>query len=157
MGKVIPHSFFTDFDIDLFKIGIGPSSSHTVGPMLAALEMSKAAASGITVELFGSLALTGDGHGTDRAIMLGLSGHHPETVPLELVWALPDTVRQTRRLTTADGAEIDFDPDRFWSWVSLRAAAETRASRGTEPRARQAARAIERNTMRGACYKDSVK
>ena len=42
---------------DLFKIGIGPSSSHTVGPMLAALEMSKAAASGITVELFGSLAL----------------------------------------------------------------------------------------------------
>ena len=97
---------------DLFKIGIGPSSSHTVGPMLAALEMSSAAASGVTVELYGSLALTGDGHGTDRAIMLGLSGHHPETVPLDLVWDLPATVRQTRRLTVADGTEIDFDPER---------------------------------------------
>lgn len=96
---------------DLFKIGIGPSSSHTVGPMLASLEMSRSAASGITVELYGSLALTGNGHGTDRAIMLGLSGHHPETVPLELVWDLPATVRRERRLTVADGTEIDFDPD----------------------------------------------
>ena len=96
---------------DLFKIGIGPSSSHTVGPMLAALQMSPAAASGVTVELYGSLALTGDGHGTDRAIMLGLSGHHPETVPLDLVWSLPATVRRTQRLTVADGTEIDFDPD----------------------------------------------
>ena len=96
---------------DLFKIGIGPSSSHTVGPMLAALEMSTVAGSGVTVELYGSLALTGDGHGTDRAIMLGLSGHHPETVPLDLVWGLPATVRHTRRLAVADGTEIDFDPE----------------------------------------------
>jgi L-serine dehydratase len=96
---------------DLFKIGIGPSSSHTVGPMLAALEMSPVSAPGVTVELYGSLALTGDGHGTDRAIMLGLSGHHPETVPLDLVWDLPATVRRTQRLTIVDGTEIDFDPD----------------------------------------------
>ena len=72
---------------ELFKIGIGPSSSHTVGPMRAALRFaSEFAASGlyaspdlisparVLVELYGSLALTGIGHGTDRAILLGLSG-----------------------------------------------------------------------------------
>ncbi len=96
---------------ELFKIGIGPSSSHTVGPMLASLQMSTVAAGGVTVDLYGSLALTGVGHGTDRAIMLGLSGHHPETVPLDLVWRLPAAVSESGRLTTADGTEIAFDPE----------------------------------------------
>ncbi|HLJ30710.1 MAG TPA: L-serine ammonia-lyase [Candidatus Angelobacter sp.] len=72
---------------DLFKIGIGPSSSHTVGPMRAARifleEMNSGSleqVAGIKVELFGSLALTGRGHGTDRAILLGLLGEKPEEV-----------------------------------------------------------------------------
>ena len=73
---------------ELFKIGIGPSSSHTVGPMRAALrfvhELQSSEAFPLTarvqVDLFGSLALTGIGHGTDRAILLGLSGHAPDTV-----------------------------------------------------------------------------
>ena len=73
---------------DLFKIGIGPSSSHTVGPMRAAREfvgswMRRAAGAkrnAFKTELFGSLALTGIGHATDRAILLGLSGEEPEKV-----------------------------------------------------------------------------
>src|ERR1700730_4203652 len=73
---------------DVFKIGIGPSSSHTVGPMRAAyrflIQLSKdgllSRVSRVRVELYGSLALTGKGHGTDRGILLGLMGHQPETV-----------------------------------------------------------------------------
>ena len=71
---------------DLFKIGIGPSSSHTVGPMRIALEFVRqverertlAATAAVEVHLYGSLALTGRGHATDRAVMLGLMGHEPE-------------------------------------------------------------------------------
>jgi L-serine dehydratase len=67
---------------ELFKIGIGPSSSHTVGPMRAALRFTRELAAAnllentasVTVDLYGSLALTGIGHGTDRAILLGLLG-----------------------------------------------------------------------------------
>ena len=71
---------------ELFKIGIGPSSSHTVGPMRAASEFAAqlyrpgqpSTVSRVCVELFGSLALTGKGHGTDRAIILGLMGERPD-------------------------------------------------------------------------------
>ncbi|MCA1755385.1 MAG: L-serine ammonia-lyase, iron-sulfur-dependent, subunit alpha [Spirochaeta sp.] len=78
----------------MFKIGVGPSSSHTMGPWKAALlfvnELPQivTGASGITrlqVELFGSLAKTGPGHGTDLAVMLGLAGYDPATVPLDVV------------------------------------------------------------------------
>ena len=70
---------------ELFKIGIGPSSSHTVGPMKAARLFLKNAvegqhfdaASAVMVELYGSLALTGVGHGTDKAIIMGLEGETP--------------------------------------------------------------------------------
>ena len=68
---------------ELFKIGIGPSSSHTVGPMRAAREFALSldgSPCSIRAELYGSLALTGKGHGTDRAIHLGLAGESPETV-----------------------------------------------------------------------------
>ena len=68
---------------DLFKIGLGPSSSHTVGPMLAARRFAHSAPSRVTVSLFGSLAMTGPGHGTARAVILGLQGHDPATVPIE--------------------------------------------------------------------------
>ena len=69
---------------DMFKIGIGPSSSHTMGPMVAAkrflqsLENSPFNFSGIRVTLYGSLAFTGKGHSTDRAVILGLAGCAPE-------------------------------------------------------------------------------
>ena len=71
---------------DIFKIGIGPSSSHTVGPMIAARRFVEAdlrpvaSARRLTVTLHGSLAFTGKGHGTDRAIALGLCGEAPDTV-----------------------------------------------------------------------------
>ena len=71
---------------DLFKIGIGPSSSHTVGPMIAARQFAchlrdsvgLATVRHVTVELFGSLSATGVGHGTDKAVLLGLAGHEPD-------------------------------------------------------------------------------
>ncbi len=73
---------------DLFKIGIGPSSSHTVGPMRAAYQFAEGLAetrslesvARIRIELYGSLALTGKGHGTDRGILLGLMGERPDSV-----------------------------------------------------------------------------
>jgi len=73
---------------ELFKIGIGPSSSHTVGPMRAALRFTEelrlrgllASTASVTSELYGSLALTGIGHATDRAVLLGLMGEAPDTV-----------------------------------------------------------------------------
>jgi L-serine dehydratase len=74
---------------DLFKIGIGPSSSHTVGPMRAARaflrSLDLATVARVRAELYGSLALTGIGHGTDRAVLLGLMGESPETVPVDCV------------------------------------------------------------------------
>ena len=78
---------------DLFKVGIGPSSSHTVGPMRAAhlfvAHLERAgqldAVRGLRVDLYGSLAATGKGHGTFTAVLLGLEGYDPETV-------LPDEV-----------------------------------------------------------------
>ena len=91
---------------ELFKIGIGPSSSHTVGPMRAALRfVHQLAAVGqldrtsrICVELFGSLALTGLGHGTDRAILLGLSGHAPDTINPSDIDDLLATIRRNSQL-----------------------------------------------------------
>src|ERR1700727_787276 len=76
---------------ELFKIGIGPSSSHTVGPMRASLRFVRELAargqfgSAITVDLYGSLALTGIGHGTDRAVMMGLLEESPDTVDLDRI------------------------------------------------------------------------
>ncbi|MBC7702107.1 serine dehydratase beta chain, partial [Aquabacterium sp.] len=78
---------------DLFKVGIGPSSSHTVGPMRAArLFASRLATDGLlprtarlTAELFGSLGATGQGHGSDKAVLLGLMGHEPDTVDVDAI------------------------------------------------------------------------
>lgn len=78
---------------DLFKIGIGPSSSHTVGPMRAAARFVEglkrddllSATTSIKVELYGSLGATGKGHGSDKAVLLGLEGEHPDTVNTETV------------------------------------------------------------------------
>lgn len=97
---------------ELFRIGIGPSSSHTVGPMRAARRFAQALAgkpvAGIVVELYGSLALTGKGHATDHAVMLGLMGHSPETADAQAVEGLLAGVRASGRLRLADGGEVPF-------------------------------------------------
>jgi len=105
---------------DIFKIGIGPSSSHTVGPMRAAGMFARAladkqllgAATRIRAELYGSLGATGKGHGTDKAVMLGLEGYAPETVEIERIAAILDTIRTRHRLALAGGVEVEFDPAR---------------------------------------------
>ncbi len=87
---------------DLFSIGIGPSSSHTVGPMLAANEFLQllekndllSKTQRVKIELYGSLALTGKGHGTDKAILNGLEGREPETViPESMVPRMQDILK----------------------------------------------------------------
>ena len=103
---------------DLFKIGIGPSSSHTVGPMRAARLFALAlqrdglleATSRLKCELYGSLGATGKGHGSDTAIMLGLMGHGPDTVDVQAVPALVEAVRSSQRLTLLGQKNIDFTP-----------------------------------------------
>ncbi len=105
---------------DLFKIGIGPSSSHTVGPMKAAgafcgaLEKSGGMASVARVEttLYGSLAWTGRGHATVKAVVLGLSGQTPEEVEPDAADALFARVQTEKKLLLAGRREIAFDPVR---------------------------------------------
>jgi L-serine dehydratase len=101
---------------DLFKIGIGPSSSHTVGPMRAARLFVLGLQSGnlvgtaarVVCSLHGSLGATGKGHGSDRAVLLGLMGHEPDTVEVDAVPALVDAVRSSGHLTLAGGQTIPF-------------------------------------------------
>ena len=103
---------------DLFKIGIGPSSSHTVGPMRAAgMFAGSLVADGVTdrvaelrVELFGSLGATGHGHGSVKAVVLGLLGEVPETVDPAAAEALVTGVTETGMLRLPNGREIGFDP-----------------------------------------------
>lgn len=101
----------------LFSIGIGPSSSHTVGPMRAARQYAlKLENKGILdhvdhikVELFGSLALTGKGHGTDIAILLGLSGYTPEGVDPNHIKEIIVHIREQKALKLLDKKTIPFD------------------------------------------------
>jgi L-serine dehydratase len=102
---------------DLFKIGIGPSSSHTVGPMRAARmfahRLSHDGVIGRTARvqtlLYGSLGATGKGHGSDKAVLLGLAGHEPDTVDVDAVPALLAAIREGGRLALAGGPTIAFD------------------------------------------------
>ena len=102
---------------EIFKIGIGPSSSHTVGPMRAAADFAATlAARGVLdrvhrvqTELFGSLALTGRGHGTDRAILLGLSGELPDRIDPASIEPKLAAIRSVRRLAVNGVREIAFD------------------------------------------------
>lgn len=101
---------------DLFKIGIGPSSSHTMGPMTAAAGFVERLAktcilqstSRIHVALYGSLALTGKGHATDRAILLGLSGQRPATVDPDNADRVVTLARETGRLALGGQHDIQF-------------------------------------------------
>src|SRR5687768_3422373 len=102
---------------DIFKIGIGPSSSHTMGPMNAAREFALglkqagvlAATHEIAVRLYGSLALTGEGHGTDRAILAGLEGADPQSVDPDSIETTVKRIRETHRLNLLGEHEIAFD------------------------------------------------
>jgi L-serine dehydratase len=106
--------------LDLFKIGIGPSSSHTVGPMRAARRFVQDLADGgllnrvvrIRTELYGSLALTGRGHATDRAIVLGLLGEQPDTVDPAGVEARVTAVRQHARLPLLGRHRVSWTEER---------------------------------------------
>jgi L-serine dehydratase len=101
---------------DLFRIGIGPSSSHTVGPMRAAYRFVEklsnhevlTTTAAIYIELFGSLALTGLGHGTDRGVLLGLMGKRPDSVDPADIEGLVQTVRAGGRLLLFDQHEVPF-------------------------------------------------
>lgn len=101
---------------DLFKIGIGPSSSHTVGPMRAArLFAARLANDGslertarVQSQLYGSLGATGKGHGSDKAVLLGLAGHEPDTVDINAVPALLAGIRGSRRLLLLGRHEVAF-------------------------------------------------
>jgi L-serine dehydratase len=104
---------------DLFSIGIGPSSSHTVGPMRAARtfvtglyadDLLERTAT-VHAELFGSLGATGHGHGSDKAVLLGLEGEDPETVDTGSVAARVEAVRASGRLKLLGRHEIEFDAD----------------------------------------------
>ncbi len=105
--------------LELFTIGIGPSSSHTVGPMRAAkffvddLESRGLLTQTASLEahLFGSLALTGKGHGTDKAILLGLEGEAPESVDIETVPARLERIHTQRTLRLKNTQSIAFDPE----------------------------------------------
>jgi L-serine dehydratase len=101
----------------LYKVGIGPSSSHTLGPMNAARKFVDdlrelghlAKTTSIVVDVYGSLALTGLGHKTDVALLLGLMGELPDTVDVEAIPALIQKVRNTQRIRLGhDGQEVDF-------------------------------------------------
>jgi L-serine dehydratase len=99
---------------DLFRIGVGPSSSHTMGPMVAAASFTASLPPGqppdrLQVELFGSLALTGKGHATDLAVMLGLAGAQPDAVDPDRAAALLATIRDRHSLPLPGGAALRFD------------------------------------------------
>ena len=115
---------------DLFKIGIGPSSSHTVGPMRAArLFVQRLAHDGqlpavarVACHLYGSLGATGKGHGSDKAVLLGLLGEAPDTVDVEAVPGLLRQVRQAKALALPGGPTIGFDEKtdlKFWRRETL--------------------------------------
>lgn len=103
---------------DVFKVGVGPSSSHTVGPMLAAARfVAGLVESGrlddvarVQAELFGSLALTGLGHATDRAVLLGLEGHLPQVIDPEIIEPAVSRIRAEQRLRLAGTKDIPFNP-----------------------------------------------
>ena len=106
---------------DLYKIGIGPSSSHTVGPMRAAARfvshwllendvLDRTAR--IRAEVFGSLALTGRGHGTDKAVLMGLEGHWPNEIDPDIIPPALERIRASKRLRLGGRHEIAFDEKR---------------------------------------------
>lgn len=110
--------------LDMFKIGVGPSSSHTVGPMVAALSFRRSVEPllkkagddlEIEVELFGSLSATGKGHATDGAVCAGLRGLHPRSASIDEIWSSQDRLLAEPCLTI-DGTSIAFNPTEDIIW-----------------------------------------
>ncbi|MCC7248370.1 MAG: L-serine ammonia-lyase [Lysobacter sp.] len=106
---------------DLFKIGIGPSSSHTVGPMRAASRFvhrwlqesgDLARTARVRAEVFGSLALTGRGHGTDKAVLMGLEGHWPNAIDPDIIPAALVRIRGEKKIRLLGTHEVAFDEKR---------------------------------------------
>ncbi|GHG90619.1 L-serine ammonia-lyase [Pseudodonghicola xiamenensis] len=103
---------------DMFKVGVGPSSSHTMGPMVAGarfLDRIRAAPFGVTglrASLHGSLAFTGVGHATDRATILGLAGFRPDTYDGEKAEAVLAAIHRTKTIPVDDLGDLRFAPDR---------------------------------------------
>jgi L-serine dehydratase len=113
--------------LDMFKIGVGPSSSHTVGPMLAALEFRKSVEQLLKlkapgkelfceVELYGSLSATGKGHATDGATSAGLFGLHPRTASPEEIWAVMPALEESGELVV-DTFVLKFKPSESIKWL----------------------------------------
>jgi L-serine dehydratase len=105
---------------ELYKIGVGPSSSHTMGPMRASCRFARELASRnlldrvsrVQAELYGSLALTGLGHATDRAVLLGLSGNEPASIDPALIESTVARIRSSGSLNLAGARSISFDQSR---------------------------------------------
>lgn len=114
---------------DLYTIGIGPSSSHTVGPMRAGFRFSQGLirrgllgqTARVKVGLYGSLALTGIGHATDKAVLLGLSGQRPSKVDPDAAPRIVETIRTTARLLLAGEKDIPFEEpqDLLWHYADV--------------------------------------
>ncbi len=112
----MPHESISVFD--MFKIGVGPSSSHTLGPWRAALKLLEGfkennqlnSISNITVLLYGSLAKTGKGHGTDMAILLGLMGKDPVSIEIDSISKTIKTIQHSNKLSLNNTHTIDFNP-----------------------------------------------
>lgn len=104
---------------DLFKVGIGPSSSHTVGPMLAANQFASglqslgvlSQVSRVKAEMFGSLGATGKGHGTPKAVLLGLEGELPELVDVPSIASRVAAIRDNHRLTLCGSHSVTYNHD----------------------------------------------
>jgi len=103
---------------DMLKIGVGPSSSHTLGPWKAALLFLEEIGpdrlkmvEGVSIGLYGSLSLTGKGHATDLALMLGLNGLHPETFPIDEIAATIDRITASKTLIINGKHPVPFDPE----------------------------------------------
>ncbi|MCB0531161.1 MAG: L-serine ammonia-lyase [Lewinellaceae bacterium] len=104
---------------DIFKVGIGPSSSHTMGPWRAAQRFLRELGRdgnfdhvvSVQVDLYGSLAKTGAGHGTDLAVILGLNGDDPVTIPVEDVQSTLDHIRSSKTIKLGGQKELPFDPE----------------------------------------------
>lgn len=113
--------------LEMFKIGVGPSSSHTVGPMVAALEFrNKVTQAGLSasqapfrlqVELYGSLSFTGRGHATDGAVCAGLAGLHPRTSAVDDIWAAMPKLNDEPKLKIGE-IEVKFRPEDDIQWHS---------------------------------------
>jgi L-serine dehydratase len=152
---------------DIFKIGIGPSSSHTMGPMLAAARFLDAlragadrvpgsgAAARIEATLHGSLAFTGKGHATDRAVVLGLLGFLPETLDPDRAAALQAELRTARRIYVPGLGAPPSTPKPASSSTTVRRCPATPTASSCAPSTRPATFTSPRPTTRSAAASSS--